>query len=108
MIVSTLLVAAAAICNAAMDRMEGWAFHQSIFKWWKPSFWNHEVAAASKNKTIGGWKFDGWHVAKSLMIIFFSLAVVFYKPWLGIFDVLVLGAAWNAFHPIFYGKILKR
>lgn len=38
---------------------------------------------------------DAWHVAKSLMIILITLSIIFYKPFIPVIDMIVLGVIWN-------------
>jgi hypothetical protein len=97
----------AAVLNALMDRVENENFSSSVFrglnpKWWyKRESWKHA-------KKVFGWKFDAWHVAKSLMIISLAFGIVLYRPILGILDVLIIGAIWNGTFNIFYNRIFKK
>ena len=87
-----------------MDRVENENFYTSVFKnlnekfWYKRESWKHA-------KKIFGWKLDAWHIAKSLMIISLCLAVVFYVPVLGTFDIMLFGIVWNGTFNLFYNKI---
>lgn len=101
-------IAIAAILNALMDRVENENFYQSIFRdkptkfWYKRDSWN-------KAKTIAGWKFDAWHTAKSLMLCFFSIAVVFYKPIFNpLYDFGIAGVTWIVVFNLFYNRIFKK
>jgi hypothetical protein len=113
--VSLILVALAAICNAVMDKSK-FHFHKSIFKNLNPYWWNGEISW--KNKYIDrdflkGFRSipvqftDAFHFFKSLMIVLFSLAVICYKPMINpIIDLLMIGGSWNAAFNIFFNKIL--
>ena len=126
--ISLLLVALAAICNAVMDVI---SFHykQSIFTKYNPQWWN--PAISWKNKYID-WdndvrmekviyignlfsiKYptfltDAWHFFKSLMIVLLGFAIVFYNPVVNIYvDIILVGLAWNLIFNVFYNKIFKK
>jgi hypothetical protein len=99
----------AAICNAAMDRLENApAYNKSIFRSLPQQFWLKEVSWKYAAK-IFGYKTDGWHFCKSLMIVFMAATVIFYtpvfRPWL---NVIILGALWNITFNLFYNSIFYR
>jgi hypothetical protein len=102
-----IFVFIAAVLNALMDRVENENFSSSVFKnlnqkfWYKRESWKHA-------KKVFGWKFDAWHVAKSLMIISLAFGIVLYRPILGILDVLIIGAIWIGTFNIFYNRIFKK
>ena len=126
--ISLLLVALAAICNAVMDVI---SFHykQSIFTKFNPQWWN--PAISWKNKYID-WdndvrmekviyignlfsiKYptfltDAWHFFKSLMIVLLGFAIVLYNPVVNIYvDIILVGLAWNLTFNVFYNKIFKK
>lgn len=126
--ISLLLVALAAICNAVMDVI---SFHykQSIFTKYNPQWWN--PAISWKNKYID-WdndvrmekviyignlfsiKYptfltDAWHFFKSLMIVLLGFAIVLYVPVVNIYvDIILVGLAWNLIFNVFYNKIFKK
>jgi len=105
--ITAIFIALAAFLNAVMDRIEyGAAFRVSIFRNLNPKFWQKNVSWEYAKKVFG-WKFDAWHVSKSLMIISFTFGIVFYKPILGIVDILIFGAVWNVVFNVFYNNILK-
>jgi len=108
-IIPYLLIAFAAICNAAMDRTgDIVAFNKSIFQHRNPKFWCKEISWLHAKK-IFGWKADAWHIAKSLMIIIFAFAAAFFKStghWY--YDVLLIGLAWNLPFNLFYNKLFKQ
>jgi hypothetical protein len=84
-VVSYIFILVAAVFCALMDIVENENFFESIFKnknqnfWYKRVSWNHA-------KKIFGYKFDAWHISKSLMIICFASAIIFYKPFIHIVD----------------------
>lgn len=126
--ISLLLVALAAICNAVMDVI---SFHykQSIFSRYNPQWWN--PAISWKNKyidwdndvriekviSIGNlfsikyptFLTDAWHFFKSLMVVLLGFAIVLYNPVINIYvDIILVGLAWNLIFNVFYNKIFKK
>ena len=133
--ISLLLVALAAICNAVMDVI---SFHykQSIFTKYNPQWWN--PAISWKNKYVDYSKFaeytgkvsklekrifilnlfsikyptfltDAWHFFKSLMIVLLGFAIVLYVPVVNIYvDIILVGLAWNLVFNVFYNKLFKK
>jgi hypothetical protein len=51
---------------------------------------------------------DGWHLAKALMLLFLSLAIVFYKPMLGYFDICIFCMTWGIVFEFCYTKLLLK
>ena len=105
--ITLLFIAIAAACNAVMDRTENApAFNKSVFNHFDVKFWLKEVSWQYATK-IFGWKFDAWHVAKSLMLSFTLLAACLYSPILGgVFDFLLFGIVWNLTFNLFYNRLL--
>lgn len=122
--ISFILIALSALCNALMD-VSQFHYSTSIFtKLNNPMYWNGSISWKSKyidwdngDKRRKKWIFgkfnlpvqftDMWHLAKSMMIVLFVLAIVLYKPFFGILiDFFVLGAIWNLVFLAFYNKIL--
>lgn len=101
MIYLLAIVSLAAICNAVMDILENENFHNSRLgklneKWWyKRESWKYA-------KKVFGWKFDGWHVFKSIMIMLLLSGIAH-----NILEWLILGIVWNASFNIAY-KFLKK
>lgn len=89
-----ILIILAAYCNAVMDILENENFSSSIFRNLNPKFW-YKRESWKYAKRIFGWKFDGWHVFKSLMLILLMIAVVSYKPIFGWIDFILFGMVWN-------------
>lgn len=111
MILTPLFVVLAAVSKAVADTLAD-HFWVSIFKKLNPKFWD-KATASDNEKTfwITKYKLDGWHIANSLIIIFFLLAMVNYQPHLKVyFDALYFilsGIAFNIFFNLFYNRILK-
>lgn len=103
---SYILIALAAICNAFMDIVENENFHDSVFKNLNQKFWYKRESWKSATK-VWGWKFDAWHLAKSLVIILICAAIVTYQPFIILIDMIVLGTVWNLTFTIFY-KLFKK
>jgi hypothetical protein len=99
-----ILVAAAAMFNAAMDRLENENFSSSIFKNLDPKFW-YKRESWKYAKKIGGYKLDAWHLAKSCMIVCLLLAIVLFKGHWAWF--ISYGLLWNITFTIFYHEIFK-
>jgi hypothetical protein len=97
----------AAVLNALMDRVENENFSSSVFKNLNQKFW-YKRESWKYAKKVFGWKFDAWHVAKSLMIISLAFAIVLYTPIFWVVDVMIIGAIWNGTFNIFYNRIFKK
>jgi len=108
----------AAVCNAVMDRIDDENIHDSIWKgsnwewWYKRESWDNA-------KKIFGWKYDGWHVFKSAMIVFLISAIViacytgplfnFGTTWQMIgLQIIFYGFVWNGTFNLFYDGVFKR
>lgn len=126
--ISIILVALAAICNAVMDVI---SFHykQSIFsrynpQWWNPAIswknkyidWDNDVRM-EKRISIGNifsikyptFLTDAWHFFKSSMLALLGLAIILYKPCVNPFvDGVIIGLAWNLIFNVFYNKVFKK
>jgi hypothetical protein len=105
--ITLLFIAIAAACNAVMDRTENApAFNKSVFNHFDVKFWLKEVSWQYASKILR-WKFDSWHVAKSLMVIFLAMAIILQTPILGgVFDFIIYISVWNLTFNLFYNKIL--
>jgi hypothetical protein len=96
-----IYIISAAILNALMDIMENENFFSSRLSnlnqkfWYKRESWKHA-------KKVFGWKFDSWHVAKSLMVM-----VLLWTVADSVIQWLILGAVWNFVFGITY-KFLKK
>lgn len=91
-----------------MDRVENdIQFNQSIFKRLKKGFWCKTESASRPFIRFTKYRPDAWHLAKSLMVIFICLAIIFYKPLFPIIDFCIFGICWNIFFNLGYNKIFK-
>jgi hypothetical protein len=98
----------AAVCNAVMDMVENENFSSSVFSKLNPRWWYKRESWKWARKVFG-WKFDAWHLFKSVMIIFISLSMVYYTPIIGnLLDIIIYGVVWNAIFILFYHKILRK
>src|ERR1044072_4898033 len=85
--VSLIFFFLAGVFNAFMDSIEEGHFQNSIFSKLDPKFW-YKWESWKWAKTIFGYRFDAWHIAKSLMWTSVSLGAVMYglngpifSPW---------------------------
>lgn len=70
----------AAFFNACMDVFENTPnFNESIFKKWNKKFWCKDVSWEYARK-LAGYKFDSWHISKSLMwgCVISAIAIALY------------------------------
>lgn len=104
---SFLFIFFAAILNALMDRVENENFLLSIFKNLNKNFWYKRVSWEFSKKVFG-YKLDAWHISKSLMIIFFALAIIFYNPYIPVVDFIIFGIVWNLTFNLFYNHIFLK
>jgi hypothetical protein len=58
------------------------------------------------SSTILSFLTDGWHLAKAIMLMFISFAIIFYKPMLGIYDIFIFSIAWGLTFEFCYNKLL--
>lgn len=106
--IAYLFVALAAMFNAVMDRVEyPAAFNQSIFKKKNPNFWL-KTESWQHAKKIFAYKFDCWHIAKSLMLFCFAFAIAFMdmSHW-WVVKFITVGGIWIVVFNVFYNRILK-
>jgi len=115
--ISLIFFCLAAICNAVMDTLVH-HFGISVFQKLNPQFWWPEIswknkyvdfdpAKGHKKLMIDSFS-DGWHVFKTLMIVFICLSIVTYDffniPWW--LMVIGYGTLWNIVFNLFYNHIL--
>ena len=120
--ITILFLILAAFCNAVMDVLST-RFYVSIFGNFKNrQFWDWNISWKNKwqwGDKANGEKFflsssmlsfmtDGWHLAKALMIVFISLAIVCYKPLFGLIDIILFNCIWGIVFELFYTKLLIR
>lgn len=107
-----VLILLAAFFNACMDAFENTPnFNESIFKGWNKRFWCKDVSWQYAKK-LGGYKFDSWHISKSLMwgCVIAAVVVAIYSPlprtnWYIYF--ISLAVEWNVIFILFYHGIFK-
>jgi len=102
-----VFIALAAFFNACMDAWENEPnFNESIFRHWNQRFWLKEISWQYARK-IFSYKIDAWHLAKSLMVICFAIALCF--DYRGAWYIIVIncGVVWNFSFWLYYHKIFK-
>ena len=119
---SIIFVILAAFCNALMDvlstRYDISVFRDSKYNkfldWrisWKNKWKNGSILNGERFFLSSTWLVfltDGWHLAKSLMLAFVSLAIIFYKPIFGQVDVFLFCIIWGVVFEVSYNKILVK
>jgi hypothetical protein len=123
--IAPLLIIIAGMLNATMDALKV-RFKTSIFQDWKGQQWiNPAISWHTKwgidtkifgkqinivdkiMSTVLVWVTDMWHLAKMLMLVCISLAIVLYIPvfafWL---DALILYCLFTITFEIFFSRIL--
>jgi len=106
--VSCLFIFFAAIFNAIMDSVENERIVKTVFHSLNAKFWYKRLSWNYVPKTFG-YKWDAWHMAKSLMIISLCLAVVTYHSIFNLWaDFAIFGLIWNGTFNLFYNHIFKR
>lgn len=115
--ISLLFILMASLFNSCMDAWENENYFESIFKNWDQKFWYKRESWKYAHK-IFGYHLDGWHLAKTSMIICLCAAIyteqfsnqVWHTPHLilNIFiDILVAGILWNLGFKLFYHHLFK-
>jgi len=129
--VSIILIALAAICNAVMDICSH-HYYYSVFTMFNSQYWNANVSWANKyingEPSIGRKKWlygmlnipvqitDAWHLFKSLMIVFLISAIPFcpsnelgLPEWIYYSAVIIAGGTvWNLTFNLFYKHLLRK
>ena len=138
---SIILLFLASVCNATMDTISHhWS--KSIFtkikddffyNWFRNDSWKLKYKNGDPEQgiiqCIIKLKFinfkinkpvqitDAWHFAKMLMIIFISLAIIAYEPFIRIshidinnklIELVIFGLIWNNTFTLFYKHIFKK
>tara|TARA_R110000823_G_C15642601_1_gene470039 strand:- start:42 stop:413 length:372 start_codon:yes stop_codon:yes gene_type:complete len=118
---SIIFITLAAIFNAVMDTLS-FRYNTSIFsnypQWkqyldpsvsWENKYKNGDPTQGPRffgSETFLVFLTDGWHLAKTLMILCFSSAAVAYTPLLGSWcDVLLFYTLFGTVFQIFFGNI---
>ncbi len=117
---SVIFIILAAFCNAVMDVLST-RYYISIFSIPKNrQFWDWNMSWRNKwqwgekangerflfSSTMLSFLTDGWHLAKAIMLMFISFAIIFYKPMLGVLDVFIFSIAWGLTFEFCYNKLL--
>lgn len=129
--ISIILIALAAICNAVMDICSH-HYYYSVFTRFNDKFWNSNTSWANKYvngdpaygrvKWLGGLMnkpvqlTDSWHLFKSLMIVFLISAIPFcptnelgIENWMYYSAVIIAGGTtWNLTFNLFYNHLLRK
>lgn len=105
--ISLLFWALAAFFDAVVDTNQ---FHYpvSIFTNYNPKFWDRSISSQGK-KFLGVMVLDAWHIAKSLKMACFAIAIKAPKleiNWVIFF--LVYAITWFIVFEIFWGKLLVK
>lgn len=101
-----LFIMLAAFFNACMDAWENENYFESIFRHWDQRFWYKRESWRYAKKFLG-YRLDGWHIAKSLMVICYAIALCCdYRGerWVIIINV---GIIWNITFWLFYHKLFN-
>ena len=111
MIASLISLALSAMFNALMDSVEyEGIFNRSIFSKYNPKWWCKSISwEYVKFLPFTKYRPDAWHLAKSSMVVFVSLAIVLYKPHFHpIVDLALFGITWNLSFNLFYNKLFRK
>jgi len=109
--ISLILLFIAAFFNAVMDATENENFFESILKKLPQQFW-YKRESWKYVKKIFGYHVDAWHLSKSIMVICFVLAIIFFdlpvKNWQDVALYTIGGGfTWNLSFWLFYNKIFR-
>lgn len=97
----SIIIILCSFFNAVMDLVENENFFKSIFKKLNQNFW-YKRESWKYAKKIFGWKFDSWHISKSIII-----CLVLIPLSNNIYEYVYYGVLWNATFNLFYKKILR-
>ena len=104
--IALALIILAAICKAVADTLDH-HFDTSVFRN-KPRKWFDPNVIVKSAPKIFGYPLDVWHIANSVMIISFILAVVINNSNLEWYwQLLAGGVAFNLTFNLLYNKILR-
>jgi hypothetical protein len=114
-----LAIVLGAFFNSVMDALENENYFESIFKAWDQKFW-YKRESWKHTKKILGYRFDGWHLSKTLMIVVLFVGVwwqvlILKEPvvqtgsvWLDlVISVFLSGATWDLSFSFFYHWIFR-
>ena len=133
--ISLIFWCLAAACCAGMDTLQHHFYSSKIYYmrrkptqsyWWNPTYsWYNKYKGRNPQKGKIKWFWglmdkpafltDGWHLFKSLMIVFICLSIAFAdgiysnpKWYSYIVIVVMFGTVWNLTFNLFYNHILIR
>ena len=133
--ISLIFWCLAAACCAVMDTLQHHFYSSKIYYmrrkptqsyWWNPTYsWYNKYKGRNPQKGKIKWFWglmdkpafltDGWHLFKSLMIVFICLSIAFAdgiysnpKWYSYIVIVVMFGTVWNLTFNLFYNHILIR
>lgn len=102
---SLLFIITASFFNAIMDCIENEHVKLTIFNRLPDVFWSKRVSW-DKSKKIFGYKFDAWHISKTLFLFNFFMVALFYRPMIGICsDFVLMGFLWIHCFNGFYSNL---
>jgi hypothetical protein len=123
--VSLLLVILAAVINAAMDTLNA-RYRQSVFftkdfrinrftdpaTSWQNKWKNGDRTQGEKffgSSTFLVWTTDFWHLAKTIMLLCFALAIVCYVPIIHpLLDWIIYWIGFGTIFELFWAKIFLK
>ena len=124
--VSLILITLAAILNAAMDTINARYFTSVLYnpKWpkfnqftnpaesWKIKWKNGDRTQGEKffgSSTFLVWTTDFWHLAKTIMLLCFALAIVCYTPIIHpLLDWIIYWIGFGTIFELFWSKIFLK
>jgi hypothetical protein len=106
-VISSLFIIIAAICKAVADTLVH-HYDTSVFRFSNRRFWDPAISYKFvKFLPLTKYRADGWHLANSIGIISWCLAVVLHSGWLPwYYELLIDGALFNLIFNLFYNKLL--
>lgn len=104
---SFILISLAAICSALMDTFV-FRVDRSIFKNIGVDKLSPFYTFSTAKTFLGLFKIDAWHIVKIIKIAFIILAVYFYTPLFGFYDLIILWLSWFIGFELFWSKILYK
>jgi hypothetical protein len=104
-----LFLCLAAVCKAIADTLTH-HYATSVFRWKDPKFWDPSVSWYSAPFVrFTRYRFYGWHLANSGMIISFCLAASLHTAVLSwYYELPIAGIIFNLTFNLFYNKILRK
>lgn len=104
---SYLFVFLAAICSALMDTFI-FRVDRSVFKKIGVKKLSPFYTFYTAKTFLGLFKLDAFHIVKLIKIVLIILAVYFYTPLFGFYDLIILWLSWFIGFELFWAKILYK